>query len=69
MDVVLLFARLVLAAVFVVAGIAKLIDHAGSRQAVRDFGVPASLAGPLGMVLPLAELAIAIALVPRGSAW
>lgn len=69
MDIVLLVARLVLAAVFVVAGIAKLIDYSGSRQAVRDFGVPAGIAGPLGMVVPLAELAIAIALVPQGSAW
>lgn len=69
MDIVLLIARLALAAVFVVAGCAKLADLAGSRQAVRDFGVPASLAGPFGLALPLAELAVAIALVPLATAW
>lgn len=69
MDVVLLIARLALAVVFVVAGCAKLADLAGSRQAVRDFGVPASLAGPFGLALPLAELAVAIALVPLATAW
>ena len=53
MGVVVLFARLLLAAVFLVAGIAKLADLAGSRQALRDFGVPARLANPFGVLLPL----------------
>lgn len=39
MDIVLLLARLLLAVVFVVAGLAKLVDRAGSRQALIDFGV------------------------------
>lgn len=69
MDIALLVARLVLAAVFTVAGLAKLADLAGSRKAMRDFGVPARLATPLGLLLPLAELAVAIALVPRTTAW
>ena len=69
MDVVLLVARLVLAAVFAVAGLAKLADRAGTRQALRNFGIPAALASPLGVLLPLAELAVAVALVPRPSAW
>ena len=46
MDTPLILMRLVLASVFVVAEIAKLIDHAGSRQAMTDFGVPAALAAP-----------------------
>ena len=40
MAIVILFARLLLAAVFVVAGVAKLADREGSRRAVADFGVP-----------------------------
>jgi methylamine dehydrogenase accessory protein MauD len=52
-----------------VAGVAKLADRAGSRQAVVDFGVPAALAAPLGILLPLAELAVAAALVPATTAW
>ena len=51
------------------AGVAKLADRAGSRQAVVDFGVPAALAAPLGILLPLAELAVAAALVPATTAW
>ena len=69
MGLTLLIARLLLAAVFVVAGLAKLADRSGSRQALRDFGVPAPLATPLGILLPLAELAVAVALVPTASAW
>ena len=69
MDSALLTARVLLAVVFTVAGLAKLADRAGSRQAIRNFGVPALLAAPLGVLLPLAELAVAVALVPRASAW
>ena len=66
MPVVLLVARLLLAAVFAVAALTKLADLAGSRQAMRNFGVPERLAVPLGTLLPIAELAIAITLRPRG---
>ncbi len=48
MDLILLAARLGLAAVFVVAGLAKLADLAGSRQAMLGFGVPTALAGVCG---------------------
>lgn len=63
MDTALLVARLLLALVFVVAGLAKLADRQGSRQAIVDFGLPPSLATPLGVLLPLAELAVAVALI------
>src|SRR6266550_3919213 len=69
MALALLTARVLLAAVFLVAGLAKLADLAGSRQALRDFGVPAVFASPFGTLLPLAELAVAVALVPPVSAW
>src|SRR3954469_18673670 len=69
MQIVLLTARLLLSAVFGVAGLAKLADPAGSRQALLDFGVPRVLAPVLGVLLPLAELAVAVALLPLASAW
>ena len=69
MQSVLLVLRLGLSAVFLVAGFAKLADLAGSRAALRDFGVPARLSSPFGVLLPLAELAVAVALVPAASAW
>jgi peroxiredoxin len=65
----LLTARLLLSAVFAVAGSAKLADRAGSRQALIDFGVPTLLAGPLGILLPVAELAVSVILLPIASAW
>jgi peroxiredoxin len=64
-----MIARLLLALVFVVAGVAKLSDREGSRKAMVDFGVPASLASPLGILLPLSELAVAVALIPVATAW
>src|SRR5919199_348775 len=68
-GLILLVPRVLLAVVFVVAGLAKLADRAGARQALRDFGVPTALATPLGSLLPLAELAVAVALLPAASAW
>ncbi len=60
--------RLFLALVFVAAAIAKLRDRNGTRQAVVDFGVPRSLAELATAALPLAELAIAAALLIPASA-
>ena len=61
--------RLVLAAVFAVAGVAKLLDAAGSRGALEGFGVPRGAARLAGTVLPVAELAIAAGLLVPASAW
>ncbi|MCY7303198.1 MAG: redoxin domain-containing protein [Thermoleophilia bacterium] len=70
MAVVLFASRLVLATVLGVAGVAKLIDRQGTRRALLDFGVPARLARPAALVLPLIELATAAALVPsRSGRW
>jgi methylamine dehydrogenase accessory protein MauD len=60
--------RAALAAVFAVAGAAKLADRAGSRQAAVDFGAPPALAPALGTLLPVAELATAAALLPVSTA-
>jgi uncharacterized membrane protein YphA (DoxX/SURF4 family) len=65
----LLVARLLLAMVFAVAGVAKLADREGSRQAIVDFGLPSALAAPFGLLLPLAELAVAATLLPASTAW
>src|ERR671921_2075375 len=69
MDAALLIARLVLAAVFTIAGVAKLADLKGSRQAIIEFGLPAVVASPLALLLPLAELGVGAALIPASSAW
>jgi thiol-disulfide isomerase/thioredoxin/uncharacterized membrane protein YphA (DoxX/SURF4 family) len=63
MDSFLVGAQLVLAAVFALAGGAKLFDLAGSRKAVADFGVPARLASVVGVAVPLAEITAAVMLL------
>jgi|SRR5579862_2700368 len=68
MTTIVLGLRLGLAAVFLVAGIGKLLDLPGSRRAVHDFGVPERAARTIGTMLPLAELGAAIALIFTPSA-
>lgn len=68
MEIALLLARLALAGVFLVAGIAKLADRNGSSNAIAGFGVPQRLAGPLGTMLPIAEIAVATLLLPASTA-
>jgi peroxiredoxin/uncharacterized membrane protein YphA (DoxX/SURF4 family) len=64
-----LIARLILAAVFAVSGVAKLFDLAGSRDAVSNFGVLKRLAGIVGTLLPAVELVVAGALLVPALAW
>jgi uncharacterized membrane protein YphA (DoxX/SURF4 family) len=61
-------ARLVLIVVFAVAGWAKLSDRRGTRQAVREFGVPDPLARPVAALVPLGEVTMAGLLLFSGSA-
>jgi thiol-disulfide isomerase/thioredoxin/uncharacterized membrane protein YphA (DoxX/SURF4 family) len=68
LDLVVLTSRLILAILFLVAGLAKLADRRGSQIAITDFGLPAWLATPLGIGVPLAELATA-ALLLSATAW
>src|SRR5438552_6717067 len=60
--------RILLAAVFATAGVGKLRDLEGSREAMRDFGVSERIASPAGLLLPLGELAAAVLLVLRPTA-
>ena len=57
-----------LAAVFLVASVGKLLDLPGARRALEGFGVPTRAARIGGVVLPLAELAVGIALLVRPTA-
>ena len=70
MDTVPLITTLVLAGVSLVASLSKLANRPGSRQAlmalVMDLGVPAPLATPLKILLPLAELARTATSMPSG---
>lgn len=69
MPAFLAIARLVLFAILAVAGITKLADQPGTRKAVVGFGVPEGLSATVAIALPIAELAIAVALLPETTAW
>lgn len=69
MGMVLLLARIVLALVFGVAGLAKAADPARTRRTLIEFGVPEKLAMPLAWSLPFVEILVALALLPLASAW
>ena len=63
MHLIIVLLRIALSAVFGVAGITKLIDPRGTREAVKNFGSPEPLAPALSIALPIVELAIAAGLL------
>lgn len=68
MQGVLLTARCLLAAVFLVAAAGKAFDVRGARQAIEEFGASPRLARFAGPALPLAEVAVAVALLIKPAA-
>jgi peroxiredoxin/uncharacterized membrane protein YphA (DoxX/SURF4 family) len=68
LSVIASIALLLLACVFGLAGVMKLLDRAGTRRAVQAFGTPPRLVPAGAAVLPLAELAIAASLIPSATA-
>jgi len=69
MEEFLLLIRLILAAIFAVAGVGKFLDLDGSETAIKNFGVPENLAKPFSVLLPLGEMLIAFLLIPATTAW
>ena len=63
MHLITVLLRIALSAVFGVAGVTKLIDPRGTRDAVKNFGAPEPLAPALAIALPIVELAIAAGLL------
>jgi len=69
MEIFLLLIRLCLVAIFALAGIGKLLDLDGSEKAIKDFGVPDILAKPFSVLLPFAEILIAVLLLFVQTSW
>lgn len=69
MSLIFALVRVALSAIFGVAGVTKLLDQQGTREAVENFGAPRSLAPVLALILPFLELAIAVGLLFSSSAW
>jgi thiol-disulfide isomerase/thioredoxin len=62
MLLIIVLVRIALSLVFSLAGITKLLDQAGTREAVKNFGAPEAAAPAVALILPFVELAIAIGL-------
>src|SRR3989442_3226388 len=62
-DILLLVAEVALAAVFGVAAFSKLADPIGTRESMRAFGAPPRAAAALALGVPVAELAVAVAML------
>ncbi|HSI88839.1 MAG TPA: MauE/DoxX family redox-associated membrane protein [Pyrinomonadaceae bacterium] len=69
MEILFILIRLFLFAVFALAATGKIVDPAGTRKAATDFGVPASLAGIVAVLLPIAELTFGVMLLFAPAAW
>src|SRR5687768_8436502 len=63
MSVAVSVSQLVVAAVFAVAGLAKLLDLPGTRRSIAEFGTPARAVRAVSVALPVAELGIAAGLM------
>jgi uncharacterized membrane protein YphA (DoxX/SURF4 family) len=68
MSWALFVARCLLAVVFTVAGLAKLAAPRALRETLLEFGLPSRAAAVGAFALPLAELAVAVLLLPTVTA-
>lgn len=69
MALIIALVRLALSVIFGIAGVTKLLDQKGTREAVENFGTHKSLAPAIALVLPFVELAIAAGLLFGTSTW
>jgi uncharacterized membrane protein YphA (DoxX/SURF4 family) len=66
---ILFIARLLLAALFLIAGVSKLLSgFAKSRKALADFDVPEWFVAPINIALPCMDLVTGCLLLPGRSA-
>jgi uncharacterized membrane protein YphA (DoxX/SURF4 family)/peroxiredoxin len=63
MHFIIILLRLALSVVFGTAAVTKLLDQRGTRDAVTNFGSPASLAPTISILLPIAEIGVCIGLL------
>lgn len=63
MSLFVVLLRVALSGIFGVAGVTKLLDLKGTREAVKNFGAPQWLVPAVAIVLPIVELAIALGLL------
>lgn len=68
MELTSVVIRAVLGTVFLVAGVAKLIDLKDTARSIEAMGIPPRLSPSLAVVVPTAEMITALALLPERTA-
>lgn len=69
MEITLLLIRLFLAAIFLLAGVGKLLDLEGSEKAVKAFGTPEDLVKTFAVALPFAEIVFGVCFLFVETSW
>ena len=69
MIAVTALAKLILSAIFIIAGLAKIAGPGPLRRTLADFGLPAWIGAPLAVFLPLVELAAGAGLLLPLFSW
>ncbi|MGH2938011.1 MAG: peroxiredoxin family protein [Solirubrobacterales bacterium] len=67
MSIAVSISQLLLALIFASAGVAKLLDVSATEGALEGFGVPEALRPTGAILIPLAEFAVAAALIPAAT--
>jgi uncharacterized membrane protein YphA (DoxX/SURF4 family)/thioredoxin-related protein len=68
MSLVIVLLRVALGAIFGVAGVTKLLDLRGTRDALKNFGAPEVLVPTLSIILPILELSVTVGLLVDAAA-
>jgi thiol-disulfide isomerase/thioredoxin/uncharacterized membrane protein YphA (DoxX/SURF4 family) len=68
-EIIVLLARVLIAIVFAVSGLAKLVSIRQSRISMQEFGVPAPIAGIVTGLLITVELAVPLLILRVPTAW
>src|SRR4030095_13036837 len=69
MEIGFLLVRILLAAIFALACVAKFADLKGSVKAFKEFVVPATIARPSSIALSVAEIVIAALFLSEATSW
>src|ERR1700749_765305 len=69
MIAIVVLAKLLLAAIFITAGLTKISDPAAARRTLTEFGVPEWLSAVCAVCLPIAEVAAGAGLISGQYSW
>jgi len=69
MDVLVVIACVIVCAVFAVSAVTKVLDLAGTRRMLAEFGMPSTYVPAIAVLLPVVEIAAAVTVAVPATAW